>query len=321
MSGAQFWRITSLVRGSPDPAQRVLCLRRWPAEHPSPERLEFIHAFLHHAARNGITFVPVPIRAKDGQSFVNDVTGRLWQVEPWMPGAADYECAPRVEKLRAAMTALAQLHVATREFEPKAATMGGGDRAASISTKQSAVARRLAQLRELSTQDKSVLSRAINKAVWPELAPLAREFIARLSRAVPSAVAMLESLADARLMLQPCLRDVWHDHILFTGDEVTGIIDFGAVDIDTPATDIARLLGSLVADDAHGWETGLEAYLAVRSLSAQEGLAVLALDWSGTILAGCNWIRWIYIERRRFENELQVMDRFRRILARLMRIK
>jgi Ser/Thr protein kinase RdoA (MazF antagonist) len=326
MSGAQFWRITvaresPVVRGSPDPAPRMLCLRRWPAEHPSTERLKFIHAFLQHAARNGITFVPVPITAKAGQSFVNDITGRLWQLEPWMPGTADYERAPRVEKLRAAMMALAQLHVATREFEPNAATTGGGERAASISTKQSAVAHRLAQLRELSTQGKSVLSCAINKDIWPELAPVASEFIARLSRAVPPAIAMLESLADARLTLQPCLRDVWHDHILFTGDEVTGIIDFGAVGIDTPATDIARLLGSVVADDAHGWETGLEAYRAVRSLSAQEGLAILALDRSGTILAGCNWIRWVYIERRRFENQLQVMDRFRSILVRLMQIK
>ncbi len=295
MSGAQLWRITPavvrgsqvvrgspdpaqpVVRGSPDPARRMLCLRRWPAEHPSPERLKFIHAFLQHAAHNGISFVPVPMSANDGQSFVNDITGRLWQLEPWMPGAADYEQSPRVEKLRAAMTALAKLHVATRDFKQNAVKSSGVHLAElKPTTDKSAVVRRLAQLRELSKQGMSDLSRAINEAVWPELAPLAGEFIARLSRAVPSAIAMLEPLATVRLPLQPCLRDIWHDHVLFTGDDVSGVIDFGAVDIDTPATDIARLLGSLVADDSDGWHTGLAVYSAVRPLSPDESLAAVA---------------------------------------------
>jgi homoserine kinase type II len=108
---------------------------------------------------------------------------------------------------------------------------------------------------------------------------------------------------------------------LFTGDEVTGIIDFGAVDINTPATDIARLLGSLVADDLEGWQTGLAAYSAVRPLSPEESLAVVALDRSGIVLAGCNWIRWIYIERREFDNRQHVIDRFRKLLGRVAKIK
>jgi hypothetical protein len=32
--------------------------------------------------------------------------GHLWELAPWLPGAADYEKSPRVEKLRAAMSAL-----------------------------------------------------------------------------------------------------------------------------------------------------------------------------------------------------------------------
>ncbi len=42
LSGARFWRIVA-PRG-------VLVLRRWPTEHPTPERLQFIHAVLQHAA-------------------------------------------------------------------------------------------------------------------------------------------------------------------------------------------------------------------------------------------------------------------------------
>jgi homoserine kinase type II len=311
MSGAQFWRVATR-RGT-------LCLRRWLMEHPSPQRLAFIHAVLQHAARRGISFIPVPITTHAGESFVHHA-GHLWQLEPWMPGAADYEQSPRVEKLRAAMTALARFHIATRDFEEHAANSAGGRRAEIESTPpQSAVVRRVAQLRELSTQGVTLLSRAINVTVWPELAPLAHEFVARLPNAVPSAMAMLEPIASVRLKLQPCLRDVWHDHILFTGNEVTGIVDFGAVDIDTPSTDIARLLGSLVENDVEGWEAGLAAYSTVCPLSPDEELAVFALDQSGTVVAGWNWIRWIYLEGRQFENKSQVVARFRELLARITR--
>jgi homoserine kinase type II len=235
-----------------------------------------------------------------------------------MPGTADYEQSPRDEKLCAAMAALAQLHIATGDFE-QAWSLILGDRNAEAITpaSSSAVPRRLAQLRELFQQGTAALSRAIDDAIWPGLAPLARKFIALLPSAIPKALAKLEPLAAVRLELQPCLRDIWHDHILFTGDDVTGIIDFGAVDIDTPATDVARLLGSLVADDLEGWQTGLTAYSTVRPLSSEELLAARALDASGAVLAGCNWIRWIYVERREFDDRQQVVERFQKIISRL----
>ena len=66
--------------------------------------------------------------------------------------------------------------------------------------------------------------------------------------------------ADASFALQPCLVDVWHDHVLFTGEEVTGVVDYAAMRLDVPHADLARLLGSLVEDDEAGWRAGLEAY-------------------------------------------------------------
>ncbi|HEX2474393.1 MAG TPA: phosphotransferase, partial [Lacipirellulaceae bacterium] len=231
-------------------------------------------------------------------------------------GAAEYEQSPRVEKLRAAMTALAQFHIATSDFEPSAITIRG-PKVDALRHTPSAIQRRLAQLREFSQRGADELTGTPTDTIWPELAPLARQFLAAFPIAAQNAIAKLEPLTDVRLPLQPCLRDVWHDHILFTGDEVTGVIDFGAVDIDTPATDIARLLGSLVADDSEGWRTGLAAYSRVRPLSPDESVATSALDKCGTVLVGCNWIRWIYIDRRTFENRPQVIDRFRRILTRV----
>jgi hypothetical protein len=51
-------------------------------------------------------------------------------------------------------------------------------------------------------------------------------------------------------------------------------------------------------------------------LTLDESHAVTALDNSGTVLAGANWLRWIYIDRRQFENRAQVIERVRKILAR-----
>jgi homoserine kinase type II len=308
MSGAQFWRINS--------SRGMLCLRCWPVEHPSPQRLTFIHAVLQHAAGRGISFIPVPTTTREGKSFVHHA-GHLWQLEPWMHGTADYEHAPCVEKLRAAMTAVAQFHLATSDFAPRGTQVAFGRKAESLPVIATpAIARRLAELHDMSKKGTSDLASAIDYHIWPELAPLARQFIALLPNAAQTAIEQLEPLAHVRLPLQACLRDIWHDHILFTGNDVTGIVDFGAIDIDTPATDIARLLGSLVGDDSEGWQTGLAAYSAVRQLSSEESAAVVALDKSGVVLAGCNWIRWIYVEGRDFENRQQVTDRFRMIVRR-----
>jgi homoserine kinase type II len=293
-------------------------LRRWPAEHPTPERLRFIHAVLDHAVRQGIAVIPTPIRTKSGETFVAH-GGYLWELAPWMPGAADYATSPSPQKLRAAMVALASFHVAVADFDGSSAPGAAGN--------SNAVQRHWERLQDLTPARIGDLSRTIDRSVWPELAPLARQFLSALPRAAPQAVAGLEPLLATTLSTQPCLRDIWHDHVLFVGDEVTGIVDFGAMDVDTPATDIARLLGSLFTPSSGEgrardsfWRDGLSAYSAVRPLSSAEQLAVGALDVSGTLLAGCNWIRWVFGEGRQFDDRQQVIERFRRIVARIERL-
>jgi homoserine kinase type II len=342
MSGAKFWRVSladtmlaadastmpysALANGNGSRASRSshhrFALRRWPAEHPAPDRLRFIHAVLGHAVRHGVAVVPLPIRTATGETFVR--RGRhLWELAPWMPGKADFRRAPNTARLRAAMIALAKFHVAVADYSESSqrSTIEG----------RHAVARHFARLMELAHRGVKELTKAINKKTWPEFAPLAHQFVEALPRVVPPALAQLEPLASVPLPLQPCIRDIWHDHILFTGDEVTGIVDFGALDIDTPATDIARLLDSLSSfvnrktvsplraaqAQQKTWQAGIDAYSSVRPLSPEELQAAGALNASGTILSGSNWIRWIYIDKRTFSSQEQVLDRFRRIVERL----
>jgi Ser/Thr protein kinase RdoA (MazF antagonist) len=299
MSGAQFWRLES--------PQGPLALRRWPSEHPVPERLRFIHRVLFHAADRGVSIFATPIRTSTGESFVL-FDGHLWELAPWMPGVADYQHSPSTRKLSAAMVALAKFHLSVSDFP------GAGLQ--QVAGAPPAIGRRMSRLRDLSRRGTNELAQAVNIDVWPELASSARRFLDAAPDFLSRAIGQLAPLANVTLPIQPCIRDIWHDHVLFTGNEVTAIIDFGAMDIDTPATDVARLLGSLVGDDEVGWRAGLNAYSAVRPLSTDEARAAKALDASSAVLAGCNWLRWISVEGRQFENQTQVIERFRQIVTR-----
>ncbi len=107
MSGAQFWRIES--------AAGTFVLRRWPSEHPTAERLRFIHSVLFQAEHRGVSILATPIRTTTGESFTI-FDGHLWDLTPWMTGMADYERSPNKQKLNAAMTSLAKFHSAISDF-------------------------------------------------------------------------------------------------------------------------------------------------------------------------------------------------------------
>jgi Ser/Thr protein kinase RdoA (MazF antagonist) len=300
LSGAQFWR-TITPRG-------VLLLRRWPTEHPDHKRLQFIHATLFHAANKGLDFLPLPIESLSGHSFVK-LDGHLWELSPWLPGTADFARSPTREKLRAAMVALARFHLATSDNVTKAFDATHcGDR--DIVT---APQRHFTRLRGISPQCIQELRGAAMNGTWAELAPLAHRFLAEFPAATARAIEHLAPIASSQFQTQPCIRDIWHDHILFTGNVVTGIVDFGAMGVDTPATDLARLLGSLVGNNRVAWQEGLDDYATIRALTDTERMAAYALNISGTVLAGLNWIRWTFVENRQFENCAQIVERFRRI--------
>jgi homoserine kinase type II len=235
-----------------------------------------------------------------------------------MSGAADFDRAPSVERLRAAMQALARFHLAVADLDFTGYTVIRSNLpmpgAANISP---AIMRRAVRLARVLLDRSPTYNRAIAESDWIELTPLAREFLSVRSKAIRRTLTLFEPVAQATLPLQVCIRDIWHDHVLFTGDEVTGLVDFGALDVDTPAGDVARLLGSLVGDDRERWQIGVDAYSEVRPLSADERAALPGLDASAIVIALTNWVRWIYIEGRQFENREQVVVRFAGLLNRM----
>lgn len=297
-SGARLWRLETL--GAP------LCLRRWPAEYPTQERLEFIQAVLWHVRQEGFPLVPVPIETRSRVGYVRQ-DGHFWELAPWLPGRADFRQAPSAAKLQAAMRALAQFHRAAATFpvaEPaQMPSPGIGERA-----------ERLDWL--LLRGGLETLAAAVRPADWPELATRAASLLLLFRRAAPRISLLLAEARKLPVPIQPVIRDVWHEHVLFERDHVTGLIDFGALRADSVTADLARLLGSLVGDDPVAWQQGLAAYETARPLSLAERRLVSVFDRSGVLLSGLQWLEWIYLQNREFANRPAVLARIDEILVR-----
>jgi Ser/Thr protein kinase RdoA (MazF antagonist) len=300
-SGAKIWWL--------DTPRGPACLRRWPQEHPSQERLEFIQAVLWHVDQEGFHLVPVPYETRTHAGYVA-CDGHFWEITPWMPGCADYHRLPCPKKLRAAMTTLAQFHRAAATFplpdSPRSTSPG--------------MSERLERMRALSDGGKARIKRDIRHGDWPELTSRASQLCDLFEVGASKVKQLLEAATCLQVELQPCIRDIWHDHVFFKDSHVSAIIDFGAMRPENVAADVARLLGSMVHDDVVGWHVGLSAYQSVRSLSEEESLLVAAFDRSTVLMSGLQWLEWIYCDGRIFEDRDAVTGRLDEITDRLLHL-
>jgi homoserine kinase type II len=119
------------------------------------------------------------------------------------------------------------------------------------------------------------------------------------------------------MSLQFCLCDIWHDHVLFDGDKLTGLVDYGGVKIDHVAVDLARLLGSMVEDRADLRTAGLEAYQRIRPLSLQEEELVSVLDETGTLVGLITWLKWLYVDDKQFDDRKAAARRLQMLVRRV----
>jgi Ser/Thr protein kinase RdoA (MazF antagonist) len=298
-SGAVFWRMYTRGAGQ-------LCLRRWPREHPDRQQLEFIQAVLWHVRQEGFRLAPLPLETRSHAGYVCEA-GHLWELTPWVPGEANYHRAPSPKKLRGAAAALAGFHRAAASFP---IPHRGPDTPPGL-------AGRLDRLHSWTESKLARLAAAIPTVDWPELAERAGRLLPLFARAMEPVSDVLQQASAIRVPLEPCIRDIWHDHVLYMDEHVSGIIDFGAMRVDSVATDLARLLGSFCGDDGAAWLEGLNAYDAIRPLSSSEALLITAYDRSNVLLSGMNWLEWVYLEGRQFENRAAITDRVDANLARL----
>jgi homoserine kinase type II len=294
-SGARIWRVEG--------ATGTYCLRAWPPGDLAPERLDWIHQLLRRARSAGLDFVPALSVTDRGTTWIVHA-GRLWELATWMPGRADFQDCPASARLNAACTALAHLHGAWFGVSPEFGSCP-------------AIGRRLRIAREWIR----LLEIGWHPAFGPDADDPFRSWAERawdlLRSRIEVVARSLETWTERIVPLQPCLCDIWHDHVLFKGDRVTGLIDYGGVKMDHVAVDLARLLGSMVEDDADQRRAGIQAYGRLRPLSWEEEALVGILDETGTVIAVANWLKWLYRDKRTFEDRAAVAKRLAKLVERI----
>jgi len=283
------------------------------------EHARFVHRLVKHLRAEGITQVPELMPAVDGDTVVTDSAGVLWELARFLPGEA-IPC-PTPKQAAAAATALARLHRVAAYLPGQPARMGFSP----------GVVRRIEQARQLRAMPWQSRRAALPRDVCLRLA----DSVARFDTAITifagcGGDAFVERVAGTRpreCVQQAVLRDVWSDHVLFADrsrEEVTAIIDLHAAGIDTPATDLARMLGSWRAPAAiqqrplmNRWPEAMTAYHIESPLSGVDVGLISFLHGTAVVFGLDNWFRWIVDEQRSFADPQRVLARIDSLLQEL----
>ena len=292
-SGARLWR-GHIADG------RQLCLRAWPTGRITEDRLRIIHNAI---TRCSLSFVPQLIGTIDGRTWLG--TGKqFWEITTWMPGTADFHHKSTDAKLFAAMRALAEIH---RRLLPTQA----------ISAPCPAVTRILRAMREWRDLIQSGWKPDYNLPLSEMIHFFARRAWDAIAVSAYSVEYSLVEWEARPLPVQLCLCDVWHDHILYEGDRVTGVIDYGAVKNDCVAIDLARLLGSMIPDEPERMQLALAIYSAGHPVHGDVLKLVTVLDLAGSIVGLTNWLRWLYRDKKSYGDLARVSGRMEELLKRV----
>jgi Ser/Thr protein kinase RdoA (MazF antagonist) len=294
-SGSRLWRFRA--------RKGWLVLRAWPSDGPTQSQLEHIHRWLRLTADTGLT--PVPLD-DTGNRSLQEFRGSLWELAPWLPGSADASRPPKRAHLQAAFGGLAALHERLSSEADVGVSPG--------------LARRRDTVEHLIGGGFDALeAAALPRATSPDLAVAAIKWLSLARAAAPFVLDALGRASRLVLSLQPCLRDARPDHFLFEQDRLTGIVDFGAMGVDCVSGDLARLIGEWLDGDTESRATAQAAYKRIRPLAPAEVSLVNVFESSADLLIGERWLRWSYLERRRFEDPQAVAKGLARGLTRLER--
>ncbi|CAL1151126.1 unnamed protein product [Cladocopium goreaui] len=235
----------------------------------NPELARWRVELLREAARCGAPFAAAPLAT--GVSH----DGGPWEAAPWLPGTPLSLTPDDTIAVEAAVDGLAQFHRVTRQ-------LGQPSQSQTASPIDNRL-RRLASIRgePLGRNDQTAVAR------WPDLRPIADQ----LAAAADKATALLHACVEAT-DAQPVHGDARPEHFLLQDGVLTGLIDFGAMRVDSVLADVARLAGELAAGDADRRDHLAELY-EVTSGTPAPRQTIAALDAAAAVISAANWRRWL----------------------------
>ena len=307
-SGAQLWKIN----GS---QSQPLCLKHYSAGSLTVEQLDGIHRVLIHAFNVGCEFVAKPMRLTDGFTTVvagseNSTSAGLWDLSTWVPGSPVTSFSDA--QIEIAFASIARFHKAAAQVN---LAFGPSPN----------LGQRQTQLAKLVRPESPVLDQAASQLKTASIHPTLQEPLATLvdllCRVPQSQIASLQKRlresSTVDLPLHPVVRDLRAEHLLFTGDELTGLVDFDAMQMDSIAYDLSRLTSSMRLTETQ-LHLALSTYHAARPIQAAEAKLVQALTGVSRVLAPLSWINWLVLEQRSFSNLTAVEQRLKEVAEDLM---
>jgi homoserine kinase type II len=294
LSGATLWRYDSLAGG--------MLVKAWPVDGPPISHLEAVHKWLGEA--KDLSFLPQPVPALDGRT-VHQFGGRCWEVAPWMRGTPDLQNPPSTEHVRTAFRALATFH----QRLSREALVGPSP----------GLEHCIGELIELVSHGFDRLQSVLDQAGENECYSTAKRCLVLARAMTPELLSMIRDGARHGVALQPCLRDARPEHFLFNEDRLSGLVDFGAMGIESVAADLARLSGEWFPGDDHLLSQALASYAEVRPLNPSEGALLRSFEAAADLMIAGNWLRWNFLAHRRFEDPSALARGISRGLSRLER--
>jgi hypothetical protein len=307
-SGSRVWRVEL-------PDASVFFLKHYPQ---SGVDLNGVHFILRELLRlQGFTSNPscqiaAPVADRNGLTVYAEADG-FWDLTPEVQGRARRPEEVQLSEIALAMQSVAHLHLALAwvgEHSPYewCQKLDSG--------KSQNLRSRRARLAEVIGKRAVYQSKLVNLDCMDEIKEKCVQIV---RRALPHAedLVRVTGWEDVKLPIQPCVRDLWFAHVLFDGSKSVGFIDFAALGSDCVATDLARLLRSWFPEDNVDFEPMLEAYHAVRPLTGAERESFGWFDRTSRVLSAFQWVEWLAIENRDFDDWATVSERLDFVLARL----
>ena len=282
-----------------------LVLKAVPAAGVVESDLQRIHHWIESARKAGIETLPAILPTARGQTAIPH-DNRFWVLTTKRPGRADFCNDNNDRRLRGIVDELARLH---RFWSGRFGSFGPIP----------GVIRRLAKLDEgqafLEQPSRLFIESHVANRLpgWEEVRQLNELLPIRILKARQK----LQPLRHLQVPIHPCLCDCWHDHFLFEGDQLSGVIDFDAVKIDHAAVDLARAIGSLLSRDKERWWEAYNRYREVNPAANFPFEWIEILHETGQIVAGLYWLRKLVFDADRDGDISRILPRVKLIVESL----
>jgi homoserine kinase type II len=281
-SASSVWKVQAMAG-----AAAVRCWAPW----MTASRLSAIHHILATGRQRGLTGLPEMIETAGKATFCQ-VHGRLWEMSRWIPGVPADTGSLEENARRQIVEFLAGWHKTYTPESIGASLDALADESAVHAFRQSILGPCLALQRRKEVWSRLRGTMEIPIPVDGDPLDLSRraQVVARRWAAWMDQLFQKEAPAS-RLAL--CIGDFHAGNVLLRDQQLAGVIDFEAVCLDSPARDVARLIGSLFPFDGSRWAEVIAWYDALMPLAPREKELIPLLDWSGAVIATLRWRQWL----------------------------